>query len=171
MSVTTWMRVNLGVAAVGLAAACAGADEQEPDYSSVLAFDTTRIHIVTPRDSVAVLVEVASSPDQRTLGLMERRSLPDSAGMLFLYPDEQPATDGFWMFRTRIPLDIAFLDSAGTIVAMRRMEPCTADLATGCPTYEPGVPYRAALEVTAGFFARHGIGLGSRVTLPPIEAR
>ena len=86
--------------------------------------------------------------------------------MLFLYDSDEPPTAGFWMFRTRIPLDIAFLDSRGTVVAIREMEPCTAQLVAGCPTYEPGAPYRAALEVNRGFLRRHGIGLGARVSLP-----
>ncbi len=102
---------------------------------------------------------------------MERRVLPDSAGMLFLYASEQPATAGFWMFRTRLPLDIAFLDSSGVVVAIRGMTPCSAELAAGCPTYAPDVPYRAALEVNAGYFERHGVSTGSRVTLPNVRAQ
>ena len=69
------------------------------------------------------------------------------------------------MFRTRIPLDIAFTDSLGVIRTIRQMAPCTARLAAGCPSYEPGIPYRAALEVNAGYFSTHRIGLGSRVLL------
>jgi uncharacterized membrane protein (UPF0127 family) len=73
------------------------------------------------------------------------------------------------MYRTRIPLDIAFADSTGRIVAVRRMEPCEAQLIAGCPTYEPGHAYRTALEVNAGFFARHGIGVGSRLSSPALQ--
>ena len=64
------------------------------------------------------------------------------------------------MYRTRIPLDIAFLVSAGVIRAVRSMTPCPTTIAQGCPTYAPNVPYRYALEVNAGFFARHGITSG-----------
>jgi hypothetical protein len=31
------------------------------------------------------------------------------AGMLFVYDSTQPGNAGFWMYRTRIPLDIAFV--------------------------------------------------------------
>jgi uncharacterized membrane protein (UPF0127 family) len=144
---------------------CGGSAERT-DYSGVLHFDTTEIRILTARDSIPVRVEIASSSEQRTMGLMERTVLPESAGMLFLYPSDQPASAGFWMFRTRIPLDIAFLDSAGAVVAIRQMPPCSAELAAGCPSYAPGVPYRAALEVNAGYFQRHGVSTGSRVRLP-----
>lgn len=152
------------VAACLSAMACDAGDRQ-PDYTGVLAFDTARVRIITPRDTISILVEVARSADQKAMGLMERRSLPDTVGMLFLYASDQAATAGFWMYRTRIPLDIAFADSSGVIVATRRMEPCEARLAAGCPTYEPGAPYRAALEVNAGFLDRHGIGPGSRLVV------
>ncbi|HEY9226490.1 MAG TPA: DUF192 domain-containing protein, partial [Gemmatimonadaceae bacterium] len=116
-------------------------------------------------DTIPVVAELAETQDQRTMGLMERQHLADSAGMLFLYPSQQPANAGFWMFRTRIPLDIAFVDSTGTVRAIQHMVPCTATLAQGCQTYEPGAAYRAALEVNAGFLARHKIEVGSRIIL------
>ena len=144
-------------------AACESGTSEAADYSTVVAFDSTRLKIVTGGDTVGLLVEVARSAAQKTQGLMERQSLPDSTGMLFVYDETQPADAGFWMYRTRIPLDIAFADSAGTIVSIRSMEPCAARLAAGCPTYAPGAEYRYALEVNAGFFARHRIQRGSRL--------
>ena len=143
--------------------ACSRSDADVVDGSAVMAFDTATVHLASTRDTAIIRAEVARSVQQRTMGLMERRSLPDGAGMLFLYDDDQPATAGFWMFRTRIPLDIAFVDSVGRIVAVRQMVPCDAQLAAGCPGYEPGQGYRAALEVNAGFLARHGIGVGARL--------
>jgi uncharacterized membrane protein (UPF0127 family) len=138
---------------------------QDADDTSVLPFDVARVRLVTPTDTTYLRVELATSSEQQSLGLMERHQLADTAGMLFLYPVDQPATAGFWMFRTRIPLDIAFLDSLGQIVAIKQMVPCTATLAEGCPSYPPSVPYRAALEVNAGYFARHRLTLGSRLIL------
>ena len=113
------------------------------------------MRLVAGADTIHLRVELATTSQEQTLGLMERRQLADSAGMLFVYSAEQPATAGFWMFRTRIPLDIAFIDSLGTIVAVRHMVPCTSTLAEGCPWYAPDVPYRAALEVGAGYLAQH----------------
>jgi uncharacterized membrane protein (UPF0127 family) len=43
--------------------------------------------------------------------------------------------------------------------------PCTTATARNCPTYEPGIQYRAALEVNAGFFAKRNVALGDRVML------
>ena len=100
------------------------------------------------------------------MGLMERASLAPDSGMLFVYQTDQPPKSGFWMFRTRIPLDIAFADSAGTIRAILTMQPCPATIAAGCPSYEPGAAYRYALEVNAGFYARRRIAVGSRMLVP-----
>ena len=142
---------------------CSASDADVVDGSSVMAFDTTLVHLTAGNDTLTILAEIASSDAQKTMGLMERRSLPDTAGMLFLYPNDQPATAGFWMFRTRIPLEILYADSVGRIVSVRQMAPCEAQLAAGCPTYEPGQAYRMALEVNAGALSRRGIGVGGRL--------
>ena len=135
------------------------------EYDNVMAFDSTRVRLVRARDTLQLTLELAVSAEQKSMGLMERRQLADSAGMLFVYDSIQPGDAGFWMYRTRIPLDIAFLDSAGVIRAVRSMTPCPITIAQGCPTYAPDVPYRYALEVNAGFFARHGIGVGDSLRL------
>jgi uncharacterized membrane protein (UPF0127 family) len=147
-----------------------GEGQERVDYTGVMQFDTASVRIITPAGVRRLQVELAETPQQRTMGLMERTALPDSVGMLFLYDRDEPATSGFWMYRTRIPLDIAFIDSAGRIVAVRQMAPCPARLAAGCPTYEPGVPYRAALEVAAGALARQQIALGARIEFPARES-
>ena len=110
-------------------------------------------------------------PEQPTLGLMERRHLPDTSGMLFLYEATQPDSSAYWMYGTLIPFDIAYIDSAGTIRSIRRMEPCRTMLAQGCPTYPAGAPFRAALEVNAGYFERHGAQIGDRVLLADTAQR
>jgi uncharacterized membrane protein (UPF0127 family) len=155
----------LGLALLGGVGACTGEDPSTTDYGVILHFDTARVRLSTKTDTLQLLVELAVRPEQHTLGLMERRTLPDSAGMLFLYPTTQPASDGYWMYRTRIPLDIAFIDSMGTIRTIHRMEPCAAVLAEGCPTYPAGAPFRAALEVNAGYFSRHRVQPGDHLVL------
>ncbi len=52
-------------------------------------------------------IEVATTDQERALGLMFRRSLPENAGMLFLYEQPQPAA--MWMKNTLIPLDMVFI--------------------------------------------------------------
>ena len=159
----TWRHVLTLV--VALCAPACNAAPQDAAETSVLPFSVARIRLVSGADTTYLRVELAASAEQQTLGLMERQHMADTAGMLFLYPGSQPATAGFWMFRTRIPLDIAFLDSLGVIGAITHMIPCTASLAAGCPSYPPGVPYRAALEVNAGYFAQRKLTIGTRLVL------
>lgn len=108
-------------------------------------------------------VELAVNESQRNRGLMGRDSLAPETGMLFIYPQNRPAGSGFWMYRTRIPLDIAWLDAQGTILSVQRMTPCEHAEPGRCPVYRSDKPYRAALEVNAGYFSEHDISAGSRV--------
>jgi uncharacterized membrane protein (UPF0127 family) len=154
------------IAALAAGVACSGREAASDKPSvPVLHFDTSRVRVASATDTAQLLVELAITDEQKTLGLMERRTLAPDAGMLFAYRTTQPESAAFWMFRTRIPLDIAFLDSTGTIRAIRAMQPCESPFAQACPTYAPGVPYRAALEVNPGYFARVRVKLGDRVML------
>ena len=157
-----------------LVAALASCGSGEPSESSaesgadapLLAFDTVALRIATEADTLPLRAELAATEEQRALGLMERSSLPADAGMLFWYTEAQPGSAGFWMFRTRIPLDIAFLGPGGEILAIQAMEPCPSDYPRNCPSYPAGVEFQGALEVNRGYFQRHGIGTGDRVLLP-----
>ena len=154
------------VAALLWLTACGGEPKDDAsDYSHLLPFDTASVRLATAKDTTRVIAEIAESEEQRTMGLMERRSLAPNAGMLFLYSTTQPDTAAFWMFRTRIPLDIAFFDSAGTIRSIQTMQPCQSTLVQGCPVYPARAAFRGALEVNAGYFAAHDIRVGDRLFL------
>ena len=166
----SWLRIALAIALLPLAAvACSDADEGTgPPVSRenpIVPLDTGTVLIATASDTIRLNVEIAATSTQREIGLMERPHLPENDGMIFLAEEEQPAESGFWMFRTRIPLDIAHMDREGRIVAIMRMEPCSSPYAAGCPTYPVGTPYWHSLEVNAGFFESGGIGIGDQVML------
>jgi uncharacterized membrane protein (UPF0127 family) len=109
---------------------------------------------------VTFSVEIADDPAERRRGLMGREMLPPGAGMLFVFPEDVDTP--FWMKDTLVPLSVAFLDGRGRIVAILDMDPCRAD---PCPAYAPAAPYRQALEVGLGSFARLGIEVGDVVRL------
>jgi uncharacterized membrane protein (UPF0127 family) len=154
----------------GLGAFACGQDKGTEDSTTpLMSFDTGHMRIVTKSDTLHLTVELARTRDEQTMGLMERTQLADSAGMVFLYDADQPATTAFWMFRTKIPLDIAFVDSMGVIGSIKHMTPCTTATAQNCPTYPADVAYRAALEVNAGWFAKHKVSLGDRLVLSDVR--
>jgi uncharacterized protein len=164
----TVLRVLTGMLFAASAAACArpetGADDNG-GWVPLVTFDTARAVVATTTDTFALSLEIAERDDQRSYGLMERPELPEDAGMIFLYDSEQPDDAGFWMYRTRIPLDIAYLGEDGTILRIMAMEPCPSPDPRGCRSYPPGVPYHAALELNRGWFSRHGVTAGDRVML------
>ena len=59
-------------------------------------------------------IEVATTREEQALGLMFRRSLPENAGMLFIYERPQPAA--MWMKNTLIPLDMVFIAPDGRVL-------------------------------------------------------
>lgn len=122
-----------------LLAAC-GTDEPV----GIDGFETTEIAI----DGREMTVAVAETADQRSQGLMGVTDLGGIDGMLFVFPSDSGR--GFWMKNTLVPLDIAFFDVEGILVDRLAMDPCTGD---PCPVYEPGGPYRHALEAPAGDLA------------------
>ena len=137
-------------------------ESSNPETSPVtFAHDT--VCIFTPDGTIRLQAGIAEDATQRAYGLMDRDTLAPDAGMLFIYPELQPADNGFWMFRTRIPLDIAYLDLKGRIIAMRQMPPCTHPTPQRCERYPAGVRYAGALEVNQGFFAAHNVTPGARI--------
>ncbi len=163
------------VAMLGAAAACGGDESSLPtttvsspqattgDEEATTSSPEARVPTVvieTADGEVLVPVEVADSADEREVGLMNRESLPEDAGMIFLFDDD--SSGGFWMKDTLIPLSIAFADADGVILNILDMEPCETD---PCEIYDPGVTYRSALEVNQGAFSRWGVEEGDRLTL------
>ncbi|MGH7754212.1 MAG: DUF192 domain-containing protein [Gemmatimonadales bacterium] len=123
----------------------------------------TREITVTSEDGNArerLTVELATTPLERQQGLMFRQVMDEDRGMLFLFPREQPATGGFWMHNTYIPLTIAYLDADGKVLVLKDGKPLDDTL------LRPELAYHAVLEVNQGWFQRHGMGAGSFVDLP-----
>ena len=113
---------------------------------------TTQLTIGTHK----LTAEVAVTPDQRSVGLMNRFSLRPDHGMLFVFERNEPLS--FWMRNTYIPLSIAFIAPDGRIVNIEDMSPQSDD------THSSRGPAMYALEMKKGWFAQRGIGPGAVVT-------
>jgi uncharacterized membrane protein (UPF0127 family) len=110
---------------------------------------------------------VADDFSEQQNGLMfvtkERMApLPDGTqrGMIFIFDYEHDLN--FWMRNTIIPLDIAYLNSAGVVVAAHTM----AALDERPNQYPSGKPARFAIEVSAGIFTDLGLKANDQITLP-----
>ncbi len=126
---------------------------------SVLASCGSRAQTIEIGAGETVLtVEVAKTTEDRSRGLMYRKSLPENSGMLFVYDRDQNLS--FWMKNTEIPLSIAFISRDGTIREIRHMQPFSEEPVVS----EYAVRY--ALEVPQGTFERIGVGAGDRLRLP-----
>lgn len=112
---------------------------------------------------VRLEVEIAQTPEARAHGLMYRRHLDEHAGMLFVFDED--ARWGFWMKNTFIPLSIGFLDRTWRLLEILDMAVAADPTQGPWPVYEPSRPYRYALEVNQGYFARRGIAPGARAEL------
>jgi uncharacterized protein len=109
-----------------------------------------------------VEVEIATSRNAQTRGLMWRRFLPEGQGMLFVFPDVRARA--FWMKNTLIPLDMIFLDSEAIVVGIvSQAAPLTLS------PRGPEKPSQYVLEVPGGWAASRGIRIGrpARLELPP----
>jgi uncharacterized membrane protein (UPF0127 family) len=103
-------------------------------------------------------VYVASNEEERSMGLMFRKDMPDGEGMLFLC--DEPAVQKFWMKDTPLPLSVAFIEEDGTIGKIEDMAPDTLD------SHSSDKPVRYILEVNQGWFDQKGIQPGTRLVGP-----
>lgn len=105
--------------------------------------------------------QVALQPEQRQIGLMFRKEMPASEGMLFVF--EQAGKQCFWMKNTLIPLTAAFIADDGTIVNLADMKPLVTD------SHCSEKPVRYVLEMNVGWFAKKRIKAGDKLKGPPFD--
>jgi uncharacterized membrane protein (UPF0127 family) len=137
------LRIAISVVLASLIAAPTSA------ASPALSTRTLTIH------GAKLTVEVAATPQTRETGLMNRFSLPQDHGMLFVFEGSEPRA--FWMKNTYIPLSIAFVDSTGRILNIEDMRPRDES------THWSRGPAMFAIEVRQGWFAEKGVQPGDAV--------
>ena len=111
-----------------------------------------------PIGSKTYTLEVADTFDTRQQGLMERDSMPDDHGMIFIFPDVKER--GFWMKHTRFPLEILYIDEVGKVVHWATMKPY--DL-TNVPS---NAPAKYAIELNVGSVQASGVKVGDVLAIP-----
>ncbi len=153
----------LGMMAASFAASCAPTTPNELDK-----LGTVRVAIKGQNFELWI----ADDHAERTRGLMkitaeQMAPLPDGTkrGMLFVFEFERNLS--FWMRDTIIALDIAYLDSKGTVVATYTMPPLDDRLGQ----YVSGSPARFAIEVNANVLVELGVEPGDAIDIPAAVLR
>jgi uncharacterized membrane protein (UPF0127 family) len=127
--------------------------------ASALAASTQTLVLKTDSGDHNFTIEVATTDQERALGLMFRRSLPENAGMLFLYDPPQEAA--MWMKNTLIALDMVFIAADGTV---HRIESNAEPFSTTVIPSEGKIV--GVLELNGGEAARIGLKRGDKVLYP-----
>jgi hypothetical protein len=114
--------------------------------------------VITTRDGTAheFSVEMAIKPDQQTIGLMFRPTVPPGSGMLFDWGI--PRDSQMWMRNTISSLDMVFINADGTIRSIAENT-----VPQSLATIDSRGPVRATLELAAGTTARLNIRVGDKV--------
>ncbi|MDP1688971.1 MAG: DUF192 domain-containing protein [bacterium] len=101
-------------------------------------------------------VEVASTPEEREIGLMNRDHLDSNTGMIFVFQDISEVS--FWNENTLISLDIIWIlnNKVKGISSLR-------SIGGGPLTVFSPTPVQYVLEIPAGTALRNGIHIGSIV--------
>ncbi|HSA71469.1 MAG TPA: DUF192 domain-containing protein [Burkholderiales bacterium] len=102
-----------------------------------------------------IRAEVAADYSTRGRGLMFRKSLAPSGGMLFIF--DAAAIHCMWMKNTYIPLSVAFVDAQGAIINIADMQPHSEQ------SHCAARPALYALEMTQGWFAERGVKAGMKL--------
>jgi uncharacterized membrane protein (UPF0127 family) len=117
------------------------------------------LEIVTKSGVQVFSVEMATTEEEKTTGLMYRKELPDGKGMLFDFSPEQQVS--MWMKNTFISLDMIFIRADGRILRIaENTEPQSTRIISS------GGPAKGVLEVIAGTAKKYGIAPGDRVGHP-----
>ena len=119
--------------------------------NNVFAFKTLDIQI----NGITLQVEVATTHEERLLGLMHKKKLPENKGMLFIYPFERIIK--LWMKNTSLPLSVAFLNKNKEIINIEKMEPNQTTV-----IYKSKDLALYAVEVNQGWFEINKISVGDR---------
>ncbi|MEM8887931.1 MAG: DUF192 domain-containing protein [Bacteroidota bacterium] len=107
-------------------------------------------------------IEIADDPESIEIGLMYRRNMSDSQGMLFIFPSSEPRS--FWMRNTYISLDLIFIDSEQRIVNIQKNAPPMSD-----KSQPSTAPAQYVLEVIGGFSDKYGLEAGDLISFERIK--
>lgn len=110
-----------------------------------------------------IALEVAATPLQQRIGLMQRPALPPLRGMWFPFDRPQPLR--FWMLNTLAPLDMVFVRDSRVLAIEADVPVCPS---LPCRGYGPRAASDGVVELRAGAARRLGIKVGDPVDISTI---
>jgi len=150
------LMMSLAAASAVLVALCAAPAARAASFQP--------LEIATKSGVQVFSVEMATTEEEKTQGLMYRKELPDGKGMLFDFSPEQQIS--MWMKNTYIPLDMIFIRADGRILRIaENTEPLSTKIISS------GGLAKGVLEVIAGTAQKYGIQPGDRVAHPLFNKR
>ena len=105
-------------------------------------------------------IEIVSDPQDRKTGLMNRESLPDDSGMIFVW--DRSKVQCMWMKNTSIPLSVAYIEDTGEIIDIYDMVPLSRK--SVCSRK----PALYALEVNQGWFEKNELYVGDFINISSV---
>ena len=117
---------------------------------------------VTMPNGKKVRAETVFRVEDMAKGLMFRDSLAPDRGMLFLH--DRPGNYSYFMYQTRIPLDIIWMDKDRRIVEISAdTPPCPSKSASQCPHFGGKEAALFVLEIAGGMASKFGLKVGDRI--------
>lgn len=115
-------------------------------------------------------IEVARTFSERYQGLMNRTSMPENNGMLFVF--DRPQKLSFWMKNTYIPLSVAYLDKNKVIKEMYDMKPQSMmEKTQDLTSYPSKCECQYALEVNQGWFKKNKVKVGDKISYSFVQSK
>jgi len=132
---------------------------------SVLCFGFTgckpkTITVILP-DNFKVKAELALTKAESEKGLMDRETLPEGQGMLFVFNEETPHY--FWMKNTFVNLDMLFIGEDKTVNQAWENVPRSYTYTPDNQVAIRGGMAKYVLELPAKSITKHNIKIGSKI--------
>jgi len=154
---------------IALGAGCDEAQEPKPAPAAVRPAQEGPLSVSVGLAGERWHLELVANAPSRHLGMGHRKRIPKGTGMLFSFLRAEPLA--FVMRDCLVPIDIAYLDPQGRVVAIhtmaveppRRRGESLIDYEERLPGYTSDAPAQFAIEVAGGSFAALGLAVGDVV--------
>ena len=129
-----------------------------------ITFQNSSLTIQTKDSEYIFNIEIAVTEKERSRGLMYRKELKQTEGMLFLYPEKQIIK--MWMKNTLIPLDMIFINNSGKIIDIFKMT-----IPKDLTPIGPDVKLKGVLEINGGLTSYLNINKGDFIIHPSLNGK